>query len=383
MAATERPPPSATERLPLSALLSQALVAFTIEVDNEFEHRMPHRTSADRGRADAPRGPWLVSAAMYWTCLRHLAPEGTTVAELERLARTRTNIDGMRRWRYLTIDPMPGPGGRKRPAASAVLRPTRAGLEARSVWAPLFAEVEDRWERRFGSELVGGLRAGLGHVVDRVDLALPDCLPILGYGLFTGRHVDGEPRFGDVSDARPGGGDGLALFTLLSRVLLVFAIDYEGAADVSLAIGANALRVLDGDGVRVRDLPRLTGVSKEGLAMAIGYLERHRYVDVEPVPGSERGRQLCLTRRGLAARESYRRLTGDTEIAWGRRFGAEPIDGLRRSLSQLAGDGTAGGSPLWEGLTPYPEGWRAALRPPALLPHFPMVLHRGGYPDGA
>jgi hypothetical protein len=31
-------------RLPLSALVSQALVAFAIEFDNEFEHQMPHRT---------------------------------------------------------------------------------------------------------------------------------------------------------------------------------------------------------------------------------------------------------------------------------------------------------------------------------------------------
>src|SRR5580658_808460 len=31
--------------LPLSALLSQALVAFTIEFDNEFEHQAPHRTT--------------------------------------------------------------------------------------------------------------------------------------------------------------------------------------------------------------------------------------------------------------------------------------------------------------------------------------------------
>ena len=37
--------------LPLPALLSRALVAFTIEFDNEFERRMPHRTS--RGPASA------------------------------------------------------------------------------------------------------------------------------------------------------------------------------------------------------------------------------------------------------------------------------------------------------------------------------------------
>jgi hypothetical protein len=32
-------------QLPLSALLSQALVACIVECDNEFEHWMPHRTS--------------------------------------------------------------------------------------------------------------------------------------------------------------------------------------------------------------------------------------------------------------------------------------------------------------------------------------------------
>jgi hypothetical protein len=33
------------EPLPLSALLSQVLVAFTIEFDNEAEHRLPHSTT--------------------------------------------------------------------------------------------------------------------------------------------------------------------------------------------------------------------------------------------------------------------------------------------------------------------------------------------------
>jgi hypothetical protein len=39
-----RTPSVPPARLPLSALLSQALVAFTIEADNETEHRLPHRT---------------------------------------------------------------------------------------------------------------------------------------------------------------------------------------------------------------------------------------------------------------------------------------------------------------------------------------------------
>jgi hypothetical protein len=35
------------------------------------------------------------------------------------------------------------------------------------------------------------------------------------------------------------------------------------------------------------------------------------------------------------------------------------------------------------GLEPYPDNWRARVKPPLVLPHYPMTLHRGGYPDGA
>ena len=34
-------------------------------------------------------------------------------------------------------------------------------------------------------------------------------------------------------------------------------------------------------------------------------------------------------------------------------------------------------------LVPYPDDWRADIRPPRTLPHYPMVLHRDGFPDGS
>jgi methyltransferase (TIGR00027 family) len=37
----------------------------------------------------------------------------------------------------------------------------------------------------------------------------------------------------------------------------------------------------------------------------------------------------------------------------------------------------------FQGLDPYPDNWRASVRRPVTLPHYPMVLHRGGYPDGS
>jgi len=58
-----------TGRLPLSALLSQVLVPFTIECDNEFERQMPHRTS--NYGSTAGRGPvpgWYRGWPLCSTC---------------------------------------------------------------------------------------------------------------------------------------------------------------------------------------------------------------------------------------------------------------------------------------------------------------------------
>jgi hypothetical protein len=56
------------------------------------------------------------------------------------------------------------------------------------------------------------------------------------------------------------------------------------------------------------------------------------------------------------------------------------VTALRRVLEPLvAGDPP----PLYAGLTPHPDNWRARLPRPATLPHYPMTLHRGGYPDGS
>ena len=59
------------------------------------------------------------------------------------------------------------------------------------------------------------------------------------------------------------------------------------------------------------------------------------------------------------------------------------IRGLRQALDRLAAAPGGQNSPLWLGLEPYPDGWRASVRRPRTLPHYPMVLHRGGFPDGS
>ncbi|MGB7741631.1 MAG: hypothetical protein WBL41_02645 [Terracidiphilus sp.] len=54
-----------------------------------------------------------------------------------------------------------------------------------------------------------------------------------------------------------------------------------------------------------------------------------------------------------------------------------------RTTNRGATPGSVGASPLLQGLHPYPDNWRASLPMPEVLPHFPMVLHRGGFPDGS
>ena len=66
---------------PLPTLLSQALVAHTVELDNEAEHRLPHRTTRHDDPDAEPSGPWLVSFALWANVLQYLDEDGTTVAD--------------------------------------------------------------------------------------------------------------------------------------------------------------------------------------------------------------------------------------------------------------------------------------------------------------
>ena len=99
---------------------------------------------------------------------------------------------------------------------------------------------------------------------------------------------------------------------------------------------------------------------------------------------ASRGKLVRLTPKGQNAQVKYRRILAVTEDRWTERFGEVAIGDLRESLERLVGDEPDGQkSLLLQGLEPYPDGWRASVRRPNTLPHYPMVLHRGGYPDGS
>jgi hypothetical protein len=315
---------------------------------------------------------------MFENCLRFVSDQPVTVRELELLARTGTNLDGMRRWGYITIDGTARKAARAHPGPDAVLRATARGLRARETWLPLPGLIEQRWRDRYGAGPVEELRRPLQAICGQLDPGLPDVLPILGQALFSrGPDPSWPPRPEPPDPAT------LPLPALLSRVLLGFALEYEAASAQSLAAGANLLRVLDQGQTRLRDLPPLAGISREAVNWALGVLLRSGRAAEEPDPAASRGKVVRLTPAGLRAQQLHLELLGTVEDRWAERFGRPAIDGLRASAGALAISADGQPPPLFRGLEPYPDNWRASVRPPGVLPHYPMVLHRGGYPDGS
>jgi DNA-binding MarR family transcriptional regulator len=360
----------------LSAGLSQLLVAFTIEFDNEFEQRMAHRTAASKG--DRSRGPWLTSMAMWANFMRYVPADGAPLGELDGLARM-TNLGGLDRWGYIDVGPATGDRGPK-PRPDWIVRPTRAGRRAQETWGPLAGLVEERWRDRFGADRIGRLRDALEPVHHEVGAGLPRYLPVVNF-------ADGM-RTGELTPA--GRIDEPDLSVLLAQALLVFTVDFERESKLSLPITADVVRVIPDEGARVRDLPRLGGISKEAVAASLGFLERRGYAEVGPDPAGGRGKLTSLTDQGRRVRNRYPRLVDLLDGRWTQRFGG----GLAEVVSELLRHRDGDSPTLARGLQPYPDGWRARTPyltqtravladPASALPQHPMVLHRGGYPDGS
>src|SRR5437764_131713 len=107
---------------PLSALLSRALVAFTIEFDNEFEHRMSKTWAR----------PFLTSMVMWSNVMQFAADDGTTVEEVGRLG-CRPRRAGVDSRRAGAVGIPPGRPGRGQERGEELRhRPRRDGQDDRA-----------------------------------------------------------------------------------------------------------------------------------------------------------------------------------------------------------------------------------------------------------
>jgi hypothetical protein len=350
----------------LSALLSQVLVAFTIELDNNFEQRM-HEAGH--------RGPML-SLVIWSNLMRFLADGSVPVRYLAAQAlapenRVRFELGCLERWGFVVLQPAAGDhrptATRAHPRAGGVLRDgwgsargmrsdwlvrlTAKGLEASRIWPPLFDEIERRWEERFGSDAIANLRNSLKDVLGQVDLELPQGLPNDwdGAAAYALRAADGNAP--------------LPLPALLSQLLLLFTLEFDRESLAPLILCANTLRVLSEEPIPVADIPRLTGGSPE--TCGIGW-QIKRYVKVEPAPSGRRGKVVSLSPLGLTGQHTYRNLIVEVERRWGERFGTAKVGRVRESLRELFLPRRGDRLLLSEGLLPRPGTVRAGEPLPAL-----------------
>ena len=117
------------------------------------------------------------------------------------------------------------------------------------------------------------------------------------------------------------------------------------------------------------------------------FLTKTDYVVVEGASAATK--TLRLTSLGVKVRADDRRLQSRLERQWEAQPGVGVVERLRSSLEHVLDH-----PELPSGLRPPPNGWRgspsyaahteAVLSDPrGALPHHPMVLHRGGWPDGS
>jgi hypothetical protein len=341
-------------RVPLTALLSRAWIAFTMEADNAAEAAGSQRV----GRL------FRISLPMWANGLRFIGTDGISAAELRVQARAACNIGGLERWGWIIVGDAAGGrregyGSHRGVTSGTVLRATRAGAYARRLWPEVVASTEQRWRDRFGDAAVGVLQQALRPYPRQMPSALPEVHASDGFRT----HVVESPA--PSEDGWLGG--------LLAQALTSLTLGHEQGAPVSLPLAANFLRVIGGEQARLRDLPARAGVSKEAVAMAAGYLERTGQAESGPQ------RSVTLTAAGRSALGDYR-----------ARAAARDDPALRAALEAVVSQREA----LAAGLVPPPGGWRgeqpylAQTRrvladPAAALPWHPMVLHRGGWPDGS
>ena len=351
----------------LTALLSQTLIAYTIEFDNQFEAEVPHRISL--GESSPSKKPYLVSLAMWANFLSLVDEDGITVAEFRHrtgftAAQASQWITRMTKWwGYLTV---------AHASHDAVIAWTEGGLRARRTWVGLHDRIENRWRERFGSARITRLRDALSPFF--AGERLTAYLPVAGYGLMTG-----PIQRRSISEGTP------AITMLLSNVLLAFAVEAEKQSDIAFAVYANVVRLLSEEPERVSELPRRSGLSNEAIAMALSFLEKREYCARS---SENRSKVVRLTDKGRRASVAYDANVASIEDRWRERYGIRALLDLRDASSSIVDDerfveAIASTTAGWRTTPPYQSQTLIFCRDPAKLPRYPAVLHRGGWPDGS
>jgi hypothetical protein len=349
---------------PLFAQLSHVYTTFTVAADNSFELLVPHRTTENDG---TPGAPWLVSTSLWLRFLRHIPAAGSiTLRDLKQQAALPANEFKMWTtrfeswWGYLHIDPQ-----------TKSIYPTAGGRVALSAFSQVLTETESEWRKRFGPTLSDTLKTLLAAL--EAEQPLPSCLSTLNYGMFTAPEPATKPgatsvREADGWDQSPLNASEDTLPVLLAKTLNAFALDYERETFLALTVSANILRLIPPHGIAMRDLPHLSGIAREACINTTKLLLKSGAIKRD-------GKAFLRTERGDDRNAIYEQAIKTIEARWRKQYGVELIDQLQQALPSEAD--------LLAAIQPQPGNWRANVPPTKHLPYFPMILHRGGFPDGA
>jgi hypothetical protein len=350
---------------PLCALLSQVLVAFTIEFDNEFERRM--NKAGYHGTT--------LSMVLWNNLVRFLTEAEVSVRDLAHAANApetqiKFQLGCLERWGFVVLQtdsadgqPVPsrvhrsgrllrdgwGSGRGIRSGWKVLL--TGKGRNASEVWPPLFGEIERRWRERFGDDNIASLGKGMEEIVGQVNTELPQGLP----GAW-----ETTERYPARTATRTGP---LPLPVLLSQALLEFTLEFDRLSPTPLRLCASTLRILGKQPTPAAEIPRLTGSSPE--TSGIGW-QIKPYIVVEPDPAGGRGKFVRLSPLGLRAQQRYRDLIAEIEKSWEAKFGGEKIHRLREALLNLFVAQAGGRLLISDGLVPADGTVRSGKQAPAL-----------------
>jgi hypothetical protein len=278
--------------LPLSALLSKTLDAFSRELD-------------------AARDDGIPGLSVWADVLQHIDEDWVDERELPRLARL------SKRALPPVLKPLQRAGHIE--VAAKRVRLTPRGRAAADTWPPLLAVAERRWRRRFGAARITSLRRALEQLVSQLDLQHPD---------FPTQYGPADPRVngGPGQDWKPvprapgTTTKGQPLTSLLSQALVEATMEYDGRAG-PLQFAANVLRFVPDKGAAVSKLPDTYWLAT---------MVRHQFLTL-----SADEKTVKLTSQSKKLRDAYMPTLIAIEDEWRKGHGIEVVDGLRSALDAI------------------------------------------------
>lgn len=121
-------------------------------------------------------------------------------------------------------------------------------------------------------------------------------------------------------------------------------LEEAGYADIRPTHGC-VFRFVRDDGMRLTELARLAGMTKQSVGELVDDLVDLGYVERIPDPEDRRAKLICLTDRGIEAQRVGFGLLIDVEDRWAERFGATRMKQLRKLLEEAVSEDAPGAAP--------------------------------------